>query len=94
MSATAHTEPCPSCPFIRDNFEAFNAFAAKLCEKFAKPKPNFWMCMSIRQRLIDDAVSHGRLQCHKTVYDAKMNAHPETSQPCAGLARHLATKTS
>ncbi len=86
--------PCPSCPFLPLNFKEFGEVAEKLCAKHGMPKPDFWACPSIRENVTKDALSAGRLQCHKTVYDAEMNPHPEDSRPCAGLEEYLAGKNA
>lgn len=81
---------CASCPFRGfPNHDQFAVVARKLCRKFDKSDPDFWQVEAIRQRVIDEAVSTGRLQCHTTVYDAHMNAQPENSTPCKGLEQHL-----
>ena len=71
------------------NHKEFGAVAERLCAKFGQPKPDFWACLSIRENVKNDAIQNRRLQCHCTVYDAKMNAHPEASRQCAGLAAYL-----
>ena len=81
--------PCPSCPFLKDNHEEFGVIAKRLCARFGKPEPDFWDCLSIRASVVNEAIEHGHLQCHCTVYDAEMNPHPEGSMPCAGLENHI-----
>ena len=71
------------------NHKEFGAVTERLCAKFGQPKPDFWACLSIRENVKNDAIQNRRLQCHCTVYDAKMNPHPEASRPCAGLAAYL-----
>lgn len=81
--------PCPSCPFLKTNFKEFAAVAERLCKKHGQPKPDFWACLSIRNNVVSEAIESGQLQCHSTVYDSDMSAHPETSQLCVGLEMHL-----
>lgn len=83
------SKQCVSCPFLETNFKEFNAVATKLSIKEGQPKPDFFQCLTIRQRVVDDALSTGRLLCHSTVYDDAMNAVGD-GKPCAGLSKCLA----
>jgi len=92
LAASHASQPCASCPFLLHNHKEFGAVAERLCAKFGQPKPDFWASLSIRENVKRDAIKTGRLQCHCSVYDAQMNAHPEKSRPCVGLAAHLNKK--
>lgn len=84
------TEPCASCPFREDNFEEFNAIAKKLSAKHGEPEPDFFQCLTIRERVKTDAIENGILACHLTVYNEETEVGDyENMRPCQGLEQHL-----
>jgi hypothetical protein len=87
-------QPCASCPFLPMNHKEFGAVAERLCAKLGQPKPDFWACVSIRENVKNEGIQNRSLQCHSTVYDSKMNPHPEASRPCAGLAAYLRAESA
>jgi len=85
MAEKIKSVACASCPFRERNFEEFGEVARALSKKCGQPEPDFFQILTIRQRVIDDAIREGRLQCHSSVYDRDMNAHLTGSVPCVGL---------
>lgn len=81
------SKPCASCPFLKTNFKEFNEVAKKLSAKAGQPEPDFFQCVTIRRRVVADAIQNGGLLCHASVYDGEMNA-TKGGTACVGFLEH------
>lgn len=86
------SKACFSCPFRETNHEEFSVVVKALSKHHGQPEPDFFQILTIRRRVVDEAVATGMLLCHSAVYDKGMNANPEFARECAGLIEHLAAK--
>lgn len=80
---------CPSCPFRQHNYNEFNEVARQLSAKHGQPEPDFWQCLTIRERLKADGINRRQLACHVSVYDDQMNPDLGQAVPCVGLEQVL-----
>lgn len=86
-------KPCASCPFLKTNFQEFNAVAKRLSAKAGEPEPDFFQCVTIRRRVVADAIANGGLICHQSIYDSEMNPTKEGSQ-CVGYLEQQQQESS
>jgi hypothetical protein len=81
------SSPCPSCPFLKTNFQEFNAVAKRLSAKAGEPEPEFIQFVKILRTVVADAIPNVGLICHQSIYDNEMNPTKEGSQ-CVGYLEH------
>lgn len=79
------SKACASCPFRVVNFKEFGAVAKALSKKHGLPEPDFFQVVTVRQRIMDEAIATGSLACHSSIYNNKMNADVTGATPCIGL---------
>lgn len=80
-------KPCTSCPFLKDNNEAFGKIVAKLHDAAGKEPPNEFDVAVARFNVQQDGLRSGDLVCHSTVYDDDLEKRPMSEwKQCAGAA--------